>query len=464
MNQPDILLVNPHFAEDHYANFPLGLLYIASVLRNKGYTVDVFDGTLKKTLANFKNKIEKTCPKIVGITSLITSRSDVMVIAEISKKYGCTVIVGGPDPTSEPNKYLGGNNKKIVDFVVSGEGEITMLELVNHLLRRGDFLPDVRNINGLCFLDKSGELISTEKRLPIENLDTIPFPARDLVDMSEYKQFWKQHQEQWMISMITSRGCPYSCTWCHKGIFGRTFRARSPVNIAEEMKEIKEHYNPDRISFQDDTIGINRKWVFELRDAVLDNNAIIPFEINSRVDLADILMLTALKDIGCEKIYFGVESGSQNVLDLMKKGTKVEQIYNAANLCRQLGIEFHFFMMVGYPGETFVDLKLSLDLLTKTLPDSFSTSIAYPLYGTDFYEIVKENIHPRVMLPKVGENQLIFQREGFNTRYYHWIQRLFQKEWQVRRCREGYDVLPLSKRINDIIGLFVSRFMVKLLG
>ena len=168
--------------------------------------------------------------------------------------------------------------------------------------------------------------------------------------------------------------------------------------------------------------------------------------------------------IGCEKIYFGVESGSQNVLDLMKKGTKVEQIYNAANLCRQLGIEFHFFMMVGYPGETFVDLKLSLDLLTKTLPDSFSTSIAYPLYGTDFYEIVKENIHPRVMLPKVGENQLIFQREGFNTRYYHWIQRLFQKEWQVRRCREGYDVLPLSKRINDIIGLFVSRFMVKLLG
>jgi radical SAM superfamily enzyme YgiQ (UPF0313 family) len=296
-------------------------------------------------------------------------------------------------------------------------------------------------------------------------MDSIPFPSRDLIDIEAYRRGWTAAHGYWSLSIINTRGCPYACTWCQKGIFGRSYRSRSPENAAEEMRLIKELYNPDQIRVVDDITGVDRAWVFDWREAVLAHDAAIPFECLSRVNLVDVPMLQALKDIGCKKIYFGAESGSQKVLNAMKKGSKVEQIYRAAEACREVGIHIYYFMMVGYPGEEMDDLKQSVRLLVETQPDSFSTTIAYPLPGTEFYTQVRDRImHDSEDWAFTAENKLLFERGKYNTLFYRWVQMWFHKEWEVARARSGRDQPSLYRRARNLAGLHISRALVKLIA
>ncbi|MBO9309125.1 MAG: radical SAM protein, partial [Chloroflexi bacterium] len=386
--QVDILLANPLFVwldpverQLMTPYFPLGLLYLAAVLRQNAYSVAVYDGAFEQGYSGFERALARYRPKAVGITALITVRRHALALAEIAKRHGAMVIFGGPDPTGKPEAYLrhsGADGKRVVDFIVWDEGEATIIELMNHLTgRHGADLLSLRAIRGLRFRDERGEVVSTPPRPAIADMDSIPFPARDLVDFEAYKKHWTARHGYWSMSMINTRGCPYACTWCQKGIFGRSYRSRSAANAAEEMRLIKEQYNPDQIRVVDDITGVDRKWIFEWRAEVLKRDAAIPFECLSRVNLVDVPLLKALQEIGCRKIYFGAESGSQKVLNAMKKGTKVEQIYRAAEACREVGIHVYFFMMVGYPGEELEDLQASVKLLREALPDSFSTTIAY---------------------------------------------------------------------------------------
>jgi anaerobic magnesium-protoporphyrin IX monomethyl ester cyclase len=293
----------------------------------------------------------------------------------------------------------------------------------------------------------------------------LPFPARDLLDMDAYREHWRKKHGYWSLSIINTRGCPYACTWCQKGIFGRSYRSRSAANVAEEMALIKALYNPDQIRVVDDITGVDRDWVFEWREEVLRRDAAIPFECLSRVNLVDVPLLSALKDIGCQKIFFGAESGSQKVLNAMKKGTKVDQIYRAAEACRQVGIHVYFFMMVGYPGEEMEDLHLSVKMLTETLPDSFSTTIAYPLPGTEFYQQVRERImHDGDDWAFTAENKLLFERGKYNTLFYRWVQRWFNKEWEGARARSGLWQASPVQRLRSQVGLYASRAMVRMIA
>lgn len=474
--RPDILLGNPLFisqdpveAELMTPYFPLGLLYLAAVLRENDYSVAMFDGAFEPDFDSFEQAMIRYQPKIVGLTALITTRRNALKMAEIAKKHGAYVIFGGPDPTGKPEAYLrhvGSDGKRVVDVIVWDEGEITLIELMNHLTgRNGADLISLRQIKGLRFLNDAGEIESTPHRPAITNLDSLPFPARDLIDIEAYKRNWTAAHGYWSLSIINTRGCPYACTWCQKGIFGRSYRSRSAANVAEEMALIKQQYNPDQIRVVDDITGVDRKWVFDWREEVLKRDAAIPFECLSRVNLVDVPMLTALYEIGCRKIFFGAESGSQKVLNAMKKGTKIDQIYRAAEACRQVGIHVYFFMMVGYPGEEMEDLRASVKMLTEALPDSFSTTIAYPLPGTEFYNQVRERImHDSEDWAFTAENKLLFQRGKYNTLFYRWVQRWFQKEWESARLKAGKLRVSPLKRWQIVLGVHLSRRMVKLIA
>jgi radical SAM superfamily enzyme YgiQ (UPF0313 family) len=209
-------------------------------------------------------------------------------------------------------------------------------------------------------------------------------------------------------------------------------------------------------------MGIDRKWVRDWHDAVLTKDAVTPFECLSRVDLMDEELVQLLKEAGCIRIAFGAESGSQKVLDAMNKGTEVDQIRQAAGLCRRYGIETYFYIMLGYPGEEWPDILKTADLLKETRPDTFSSTIAYPLPGTDFFEEVKHRLLDMPDWDYTAENRLLFERE-YSTRFYRWVQRWLYQEWRSARLRHGDASVPPLRKVRHQAGRWTSRGMVELL-
>jgi anaerobic magnesium-protoporphyrin IX monomethyl ester cyclase len=474
--RPDITLVHPLFiSKDPIEEkimtpyFPLGLMYLTSVLQGRGYTVDLFDCTFRKDFDEFENYMKREKPPVVGITSLITIRRNALILADIAKRYGAQVIFGGPDPTAIPERYLhykGSNGTYPVDYVVFDEGELITTDLIDHVFRNGDYAPNPHDITGLRFRGNNSSIVETGHRELIQDLDRLPFPSRDLVDVEQYRDAWIDKHGYWSLSIINTRGCPYRCSWCQKAVFGKMYRSRTPDNSAQEMKRIKDVYAPNQIRVVDDITGVNRKWVLAWRDAVIRHDAVIPFECLTRVNLVDAEIIRALKDMGCKKIYFGAESGSQKVLDAMDKGIKVEQIYTAAELCKGAGIETYFFMMVGYPEENFSDIKLSAKLLRDTVPDTFSTTVAYPLPGTKFFEQVRDRMEFdsewTIDWDYTAENKLLFRREQYSTAFYRWVVRWLHREWKDEMLRRSGAPFPKKARIR--LELVIMRLLVYILA
>ncbi len=473
--KPDIVLVHPLFISKDPVEekimtpyFPLGLMYLASVLRNNGYTVDLFDCTFKNDYDEFKEYMKINRPPVVGISSLITIRRNALILADIAHQNGAKVMLGGPDPTAIPERYLhykGTDGDYPVDYVVFDEGELITADLVDHIFQNGNFISNRRDITGLRYRGNDASIVSTGNRELIQDLDGLPFPARDLVDIDAYRDAWMKKHGYWSLSIINTRGCPYGCSWCQKAVFGKKYRSRSPENSAREMKLIKDTYAPDQIRVVDDITGVRRNWVLDWRDAILQNDAVIPFECLTRVNLVDKEVIQALKQAGCRMIYFGAESGSQKVLDAMDKGIKVEQIYSASQLCKDAGIETYFFMMVAYPQEDFEDIKLSVKMLRETAPDIFSTTIAYPLPGTKFYEQVRD----RMMFDSewtidwdyTAENKLLFHREKYSTTFYRWVVRWLHREWksQKLKAKPGSNFQKLRNTAELLIVRLLVRFL-----
>jgi radical SAM superfamily enzyme YgiQ (UPF0313 family) len=358
--------------------------------------------------------------------------------------------VGGADPTGRPEAYVAGNgHAPAVDAAVVGEAERTFVEVLARYKaggwQRGVALDDVP---GLALPLPGGGMKRTGDAAHQADLDAIPFPARDLVDLDRYQAEWRKAHGFSSLSVIAGRGCPYGCTWCQKSVFGRSYRMRSPESVAEEMRQIKARYNPDQVRVVDDVIGVDKRWLRRWHAALVANDAVIPFEALSRADLVDDEMIRLLKEAGCRRLAFGAESGSQRVLDAMNKGTKVDQLYRTAELCRKYGIETYFYIMVGYPGEQWEDIEKTIALLKETRPDEFSSTVAYPLPGTEFYEQVKD----RLVAEGAGadwehsaQNRLLFKR-AYSTQFYQWTQRLMRKEWQAAKVAAGELKLPPERR------------------
>lgn len=467
----DILLVNPLFMNQDPVErrlvtpyFPLGLLYLAAVAREAGYDVAIFDAMFEENDDAFRAALTQHRPRLVGIAALATVRTAALRLAGIAKASGAIVVLGGADPTGRPEAYLQADGQgRVVDIVVVGEGEHTFVELLNRLKTAG-WQPDLPldDVPGLALPAEDGGIRKTADCAHIKDLDSIPFPARDLVDLGRYQAQWRKAHGFSSLSVIASRGCPYSCAWCQKSVFGRSSRVRSPRSVAEEMRQIKERYNPDQIRIVDDVLGIDRKWVRAFHAALLEMDAVIPFEALSRADLADEETIRLLSEAGCRRLAFGAESGSQRVLDAMHKGTKVNQIYRATELCRRYGIETYFYIMLGYPGEEWEDIQATLRLLKETRPDEFSSTVAYPLPGTEFYEQVKDRLITAADWEYSAQNRLLFERP-YSTRFYNWTQKLLRKEWQAARLARREITLGPAARARLAASRLVTRAGVEVL-
>lgn len=370
----------------------LGILYLAAYLKQKGpWDIAIFDATFSKGLEEFSTILERDRPAVVGIQSVITTRVAARRMIEIAHKAGVKIVVGGPDPSSSYTEYLNWG----ADFIVVGEGEETLLQLMPHLLSSTSCSEEIKNIHGLAFYKhNSAEVCYTGPGAPIMVLDEIPFPAYDMIDVPRYLDAWRVFNGYSSMHLTTSRGCPYQCVWCSHSVFGSTYRQRSVANVVGEMKFLAETYHPDHFTIADDTLGINKQWVQDWRRIIQEEQVRVPFRCFSRANLVNEMMLAELKLAGCRHIFLGVETGSQKVLNAMNKGITIEQVRKATKLIRSFQIDLGFFIMFAFPGETVSDVHKTLDLIFELEPESLGMSIAYPVPGTLFYDMVKDRIIP----------------------------------------------------------------------
>jgi radical SAM superfamily enzyme YgiQ (UPF0313 family) len=224
------------------------------------------------------------------------------------------------------------------------------------------------------------------------DLQILPLPAWDLVDMDQYRRAWHEAHGSFSLNMVSSRGCPYRCNWCAKPIYGNRYQARSPVSVASEMRYLKARFRPDHIWFADDIFALSPKWTLEFADAVERLGARVPFKMQSRCDLMTRDSVEALRRAGCAEVWMGAESGSQPILDAMDKGTRVRDIYRARENLRRHGIRACFFLQFGYPGETWNEIEETVRMVRETRPDDIGISVSYPLPGTRFYERVSAQL------------------------------------------------------------------------
>jgi anaerobic magnesium-protoporphyrin IX monomethyl ester cyclase len=389
----DILLTHGYFLHEDPAELevmrpypPLGILYISAHLKARGFAPSVFDSTFRDR-REFEALVAEERPPVVGIyCNMLTRRSALRMIPHC-RAAGAVVVVGGPDPASYATEYLSAG----ADVVVIGEGEETLEELLPHLSVKG--AAGMQHISGLVYREE-GEELRTAPRPYLADLDAQPFPDRGAIDIRAYMDVWREHHGLGPVSLITARGCPYTCTWCSHAVFGYSHRRRSVENVVDEVEQILGEYEPDMLWYADDVFTIHRRWFFDYAEELKRRGIRIPFETISREDRLDEEVVRTLAEGGCLRLWIGSESGSQRVLDAMKRRTNAERVREMVHLLQEHGIEAGMFIMLGYEGEEIADLEATVQHLKLAGPDRLLTTVAYPIKGTPYYEEVADRVIP----------------------------------------------------------------------
>ena len=401
---------------------PLGTLYAAGLLRDAGLSVAVFDTMLNDPEEKFEDALSQHQPRIVVVFEdnfnflskmcLTRMREVAYHILEASQRAGAIVLANGSDASDHTLDYL----QRGFRCVLLGEAEATLLEAVSHLLKGNE--EGLERIPGLAYLHKSsGEIVKTEKRELMRDLDKLSIPSRDLIDMNQYRDAWKTAHGYFSLNIVASRGCPYRCNWCAKPIYGDSFSMRSPALVAEEMRHLKYDVGAEHLWFADDIFGMRPKWVRELADEVGRLDAAIPFKMQSRVDLMTANNVRALRRAGCSEVWMGVESGSQKILDAMDKGTRLDQVAKARENLRHEAIRACYFLQFGYPGETWQDIQDTIRLVRDTRPDDIGVSVSYPLPGTKFFDRVQAQLGDKTNWSDSEDMAMMFQGAYTNEFY-----------------------------------------------
>jgi len=402
---------------------PLGTLYAAALLRQVGLSVAVFDSMLSDPAEGFESALRQHRPRIVVvyednfnfITKMCLTRMRQVAFGILAAACGAgaTVLVNGSDASDHSLKYL----QQGFACVLLGEAEWTLLEVVRQLLGPGD--SRLSDIPGLAFLDPASRtLVRTPSRPLMRDLDQLPLPARDLIDIEPYRNAWKTTHGYLSLNLVASRGCPYQCNWCAKPIYGDSFALRSPRSVAEEMGQLKREIGAEHLWFADDIFGLRANWLNDLANEVERLDAAVPFKMQSRVDLMTPLNVRALRRAGCAEVWMGAESGSQKILDAMDKGTRVEQIAKARENLRREGIRACYFLQFGYSGETWQDILKTVKVVNDTRPDDIGVSVSYPLPGTKFYERVQAQLGAKTNWSDSDDLAMMFQGT-YTGEFYH---------------------------------------------
>ena len=431
---------------------PLGTLYAASYIREKGYEVALFDAMLANSEEEWAKSLDEHKPQYAVIFEdnfnylskmcLLRMRDAAFTMIRMAKERGCVVILCGADATDHYAEYIEHN----ADYVLLGEGEETLVELLDQLSAGRE--AEASQTIGLA----SKLTLHPSRRPDISNLDSLPFPAWDLVNVEKYKKLWLERHGYYSMNMVTTRGCPYHCNWCAKPIWGQRYHSRSPENVATEMKWLKENFAPDHIWFADDIFGLKPNWVERFSKLLRELDAVIPFKCLKRADLITEKTALALANAGCKTVWLGAESGSQKILDAMDKGDKVEDIFRAADLLHKNGIEVGFFLQFGYPGETWNDVQKTLKMVRECAPDDIGISVSYPLPGTKFFERVKMDLGEKQNWVDSDDLAMLY-RGPFPQEFYRILHGRVHHEFRLRRAWRKNDLRGIVRTPYYLLGM-----------
>ncbi len=386
---------------------PLGLCYLAAVLERAGHRVNIIDGIegairnedgfrrIGMSMEELASRVSDSHPDVAGISCMYSLMwEDVARLSAILKDMipDTLQVLGGFHPSALPEDSLNTSN---ADCVVVGEGEEAFLELVNSYSGSGDF----SRIKGIAFKNK-GSIVLNPARPHIQNLDSIPFPARHLINMEKYIQIGKapgSQKNRRFTTMLTSRGCPNNCIFCSiKTVWGRKWRARSPENVVDEIEELVKRHRIKEFHFVDDNISLNKERMNRICDLIIERKLDISWTTPNGVYVTtlDRDLLSKMKKSGCYQLAFGIESGNEHVLrDIIHKPLSLTRTKDVIGYARETGIWTHGFFVIGFPGETGKMIQDTLDFARNSNLDSAYFSIATPFHGTELYSLMtKEGI------------------------------------------------------------------------
>lgn len=433
---------------------PLGLAYIASYLRENNVHVKIIDCTpLHLTIKDLADVIRKEDPTIIGISSTTPLISKSIEIADMVKRCrpDVTVILGGPHATAQGKEILA--TSKSIDIAVVGEGELTMLDLVNNLEKRN---MNLENVTGIIY-KKQDKIYVNKTRPLIENLDELPFPARDLLSMNKYKPSIKWYYRMPFTTMYTSRGCPFNCIFCDSHLtFGRRTRFRTAQSVVDEIEEVVEKWGVKEFIFYDDTFTLNKKHVNEICELILKKDIDITWGCLARVDTIDEKTLRKMKNAGCHIISFGIESGSEEMLRIMKKKITLQQAEKAIELTKKVGIESAATFILGIPGETHETVKKTIDFAKKIDPTYAEFFNAVPFPGTELYQnLVNQNKLTNFSWENYTElyNAPLIELEGFTKKE---LEHMSKKAYRVFYLRYSkiFEYMSKMTSVHRLKGYF----------
>ena len=420
-------------AQQPYA--PLGALYAAAAVRQHGYSVGFFDAMLASSEAEWVEALGRHRPRVAVIYEdsfnylskmcLLRMRQAAHAMIEAAHVRGVPVVVAGSDASDHPALYV----DRGATLVVRGEGEVTLVEALDALTGRRS--TPLTQVAGLYVRDVTGPVLTPARSL-MSNLDALPHPAWDLVDVERYRAVWRRHHGYFSMNVVTTRGCPYHCNWCAKPIYGQRYHARSPESVAAEIAWLKRTYAPDHLWVADDIFGLKPGWIERFADSIVAGDAVVPFKCLLRADGVTEATARALRASGCRIAWIGAESGSQRILDAMEKGIRVDQIVLATRRLRRVGIDVGFFLQFGYPGETAADIERTLQMVRDCRPDDIGVSVSYPLPGTPFYERVKTQLGDKQNWVDSDDLAMLY-RGAYAPEFYRALHALVHAEFRSRR-------------------------------
>ena len=439
----DLLLTHGYFLNEDpkelqimkpYA--PLGLLYLTSHLRARSFAVEVFDSTFSSR-SELIRILQTEKPAVLGVYANLMTRRNVLEILASAKEAGWQTIVGGPEPGAYVEQYLASG----ADIVVTGEGEVTLEELLP-ILQSGH-REQWSHVRGIAFREEHGTVCRTPPRAQISDIDRQPWPCRESISMAQYLETWKRHHGASSVSLITARGCPYDCRWCSHAVFGKTHRRRNPILVTDELEWVLERYNPNMLWIADDVFTIHHGWLAQFAAEMQRRRLRIPFECISRADRLNPHVADLLAGLGCFRIWIGSESGSQRVLDAMERGVTVEQVQTAVHLCRSRGIQTGMFVMWGYDGEELPDIEATVRHVRQTQPDVFFTTVAYPIGGTPYFQDVAERTSSPQPWAETSDRDIRI-RGRHSRRFYASADQLLKAEVELEKLSQGGPINPLQ--------------------
>ena len=399
----------------------------------------LFDPMLDADITGFESALRRVAPTLVVIYDDVFNwftkmclgrmREAALAMTRQARAAGARVIISGHDAADAPDVYLAAG----ADYVIVGEGELTLGELAARLdAAPPGASPKVDDIPGLVW-KQLGMQRQTGPRALLKNLDELPLPAWDLVDVERYRAFWRRRHGYFSLNVVTTRGCPYLCNWCAKPVYGNTYHTRTPESVIAEIRLLRERYAPDHLWFCDDIFGLKARWLLPFADKLAAAGLTTPFLCQTRADLMTEENVAALRRAGCAEAWMGVESGSQAVLDAMDKGITIAQVRAAVAHLRDAGVRVGFFLQFGYPEERWSDIELTRQLIRELGPDEIGISVSYPLPGTRFHERVRGQLGEKRNWRESDDLDPLFPGL-FSRDFYRTLSRTVHAEFRTRRA------------------------------